>query len=159
MIGFKQHMTEVFDKPMPFKWEAKTNQLWSANFDIEGKLYKVIIRKKPLEVVTARNTVNKIDIWETVFMAYVDAPSAIGWTTMDTDTGNSIKVFSTVFGVMKDFLSKHKDEPFVFVTHEESRKRLYGKMAKKIIKLLPSGGKHFINDGSYVFNIPEHETI
>lgn len=49
-----------------------------------------------------------------------------------TNTGNAIKIFTTIVTITLDFLNKAKPNVLVFSAKEQSRKKLYARMADRL---------------------------
>lgn len=120
--GIKFTETESFGKRV-YKW------------DIEGKKYVMKIEKNP-----------NAETWDVVFTG----EDKQGFTTTTaTDTGDELKVFSTVVNIMKTFIKKSKPLGLVFFSEGDSRSKLYDRMVKKFatgydVKKSSIGSKGFM---------------
>lgn len=64
-----------------------------------------------------------------------------------TNTGNEIKVFSTIVNIMKEFTKKNNPPGYYFSAKEQSRKKLYDAMIRKLakgFKVKKMGNKYYL---------------
>jgi hypothetical protein len=107
-------LLELFDKPMSFKVEKDTPGLFTASAKIENET---------LGFMGQENGPNSYDI-----MFVIDGQMDI------TGSGNSNKIFSTVFAILKEFIKRKKPDNIVFSGEKDKgkgRSSLYGKMIKR----------------------------
>jgi len=119
MHSFKQYLTELFDKPAPFKWKEKDDSFWRGTFNIGKNGFEV--------------TANLLeeDVWDVSF-ARTDRGL---WKYDASGDGDEIKVFSTVIAMIKEFVLKQKPLELDIAasktdTDDASRVSLYKKLIK-----------------------------
>lgn len=117
MITFKQYITEVFNKPLKYKWEIKNSSEWGGDFTTD-KGTEVM-----LDMDHSLGRGESYDYWEVQFEAN-DSFALTG-------RGESIAVFSTVFAMMKEWIKKEKPKMITFNAKEQNRQRLYTTFIKK----------------------------
>ena len=111
------YLREIMDKPLPYEWTSKSGGLQTVKFEV-----------------------GDIDYWVNFYIDYdqlVDAKTAlIEFVSSEgqfniTGSGNAVKVFSTVFAVIKDFVQRNKMDYLRFAAKEPSRRKLYKHFIKK----------------------------
>jgi hypothetical protein len=127
-------ITELFDKPVQLKNEEYDQDEVSVEFDVEGVPYKFY----------AHTAYNNPTAWEIEF-------SARG-TTKIINTGNEIKVFSTVVQIMQNMLKLYNIETLYFTAEEPSRQKLYNRL---VDRLLPTWYKSFSEYGTFTVSKPK----
>ena len=127
-------MTEVFDKPLKFKeilWMEL--DVFTYIFKLDDKnYYRVFFEKKPNKNNEYSITFDHVDTEDKLF-------SEKGGKYSVLSSKNSIKVFSTVVAIVKDFYNNNKDvNGFYFTASPESsgRQALYLRFAKNIASSL-----------------------
>lgn len=122
MKTFKEHLTEVFDNPVKYRWQYKDEDEWMAQFQIDGNKYSAgLIRSK-----MPKN--RHKDWWELMFD--VETKDSIFATNSISKTGNEFIVFATVFDILKEWMKSNTDATFYFTAKEKTRKKLYDRFAK-----------------------------
>lgn len=131
-------ITELFDKPVKITDEDYDRENVLVKFNIDGVNY----------MFYATVAYGDPTCWEVEF-------SGKG-TTKITNTGNEIKVFSTVVQIMKNMLQLYNIETLYFTADEPSRQKLYNRM---VDKLLPNWHKSFDNEhGIFQVTKPNADT-
>ena len=128
MKTFKQHVTEVFDRPLKYRKQ--------------GDIYKFKVKGKEGTVeYNARLTRGDFEFWDE------DGDMDL------TDIGHkaAIQVFSTIIDILKKIIETEKPKMFTFSASKvdesgEGRSKLYDKFAKMITQKYP-----------YKFNIRKAE--
>lgn len=110
-------ITEIFDKPVPIKWDTVNNKEWSGRFNINDKIYNIRMIK-----------IQEMP-WEVVFSLIQNNKSI----QSITGTGNASTVFATVLYGIKKWLKKVEPPEFVISAAEPSRQKLY----KRMLQMLP----------------------
>ena len=138
-------LLELFDKPLPFSWEEITPNSWYASFKIDKQHYGVDI------YITNDSPDPDIEQgWEIVFGVGKDR---MGLDIGILNTGNEIKVFSTVVAAIKEWYKLNKNHPFWFSAKEPSRVKLYKAFARLIKKEIGRSHKLIKKKETYfVFN-------
>ncbi len=119
MLTFKQHLTELFDRPLPWGWLGTKPHLWMAGFEVGEYWYEVDF-----------NYMGDASGWEVAFVLFKDGMPELKLS----ETGNEIAVFSTVAAILKEWISGARPSKFYFTGNGGSRQRLYDKLAKLISK-------------------------
>ena len=118
------YLIELYQQSVPWKWtdfsdpEAKT-----ASFLIDEQEYEVLFQ------------LYDGTTWSVEFQL-MDPDATPGFrrgTQQITGTRNAYQVFATVVDIMSDFLKKVQPEHLTLQAEEPSRKRLYDKMANKMV--------------------------
>ena len=117
-------LTEVFDKPAPIKWGKKGKSTIGA-FTAGEEDY----------VIYFSPTGAPGDEWVIEFVQKV-AGKKRGKLGL-TGTGKEFQVFSTVINGVKDWVKKKKPGVIEFEGSGESRKKLYTRLVKTLIKSIP----------------------
>ena len=134
MKTFKQHITELWDKPLPYKL---VNREKHPRFPDQGWLYeyKFEIKSTPFDVTFSNQLENDPPYWDVSFVDDEGNVSAITGTA----GGAAVKVFSTVYAIIQDWVKKEKPTIFMFGADKSesmSRSKLYDRMVRS---LKPSG--------------------
>lgn len=104
------------------------------SFKINDLIYEVDFREDSLP----KDTQIKLDREENIFGTEVEFTMKTKNSTKRdlkfgiTNTGNSIKVFSTVLTIIEKYMNKEKPEFFFFTAEEKSRQKLYDRLSKRI---------------------------
>jgi len=121
MKTFKQYnlITELFDKPLPFKWKESDESFWRGSFKVGSASYET----------TAAEI--GYDEWDVSFTKNGSYKASAG--------NDEIKVFSTVIAMVKEFAIKQNPKIILISaskhdTHEQSRVKLYKKLITKYAK-------------------------
>ena len=117
-------LTEVFDKPAPIKWGKKGKSI-TGDFTVGEEDY----------VIYFSPTLAYGDEWVIEFVQKV-AGKKRGKLGL-TGTGKEFQVFSTVINGVKDWVKKKKPGVIEFEGSGESRKKLYTRLIKTLIKSIP----------------------
>lgn len=113
---------ELFNKVEPYEWTEQSSTHWQAQFFVEDFIYEVnfdLIKTK----LFAK------DFWLIEFKL-VNKKQEDEYGIQNT--GNSSLVFSTVFKIIFDFIKLVKPKMIKFEAKEESRKKLYTTLVKKM---------------------------
>ena len=134
MKTFKQHITELWDKPLPYKL---VNREKHPRFPDQGWLYeyKFEIKSTPFDVTFSSQLENDPPYWDVSFVDDEGNVSAITGTA----GAAAVKVFSTVYAIIQDWVKKEKPTIFMFGADKSeslSRSKLYDRMVRS---LKPSG--------------------
>lgn len=120
-------LKELFDNPLEYKLINTTNE-----HGIPTDNYQFVINDKKYNV-----QIYKIDDFRQAGVNSSKSGIGIDFQNLSvnmndnegiTDTGDEIKVFSTVLDIIKIAISKHKPELIAFGAHEKSRQKLYNRM-------------------------------
>ena len=117
-------LTEVFDKPAPIKWGKKGKSI-TGDFTVGEEDYVIYFSPTPAWG----------DEWVIEFVQKV-AGKKRGKLGL-TGTGKEFQVFSTVISGIRDWIKKKKPEAFEFEGTGESRKKLYTRLVKLLVKSVP----------------------
>lgn len=108
----RREVNEAFDRPSPFKIEKTDRHTFTASSKIGPDSIGFLVTK----IVE--------DIWEVSFYA--------NGTTDFTNSGNPMKVFSTVISMLKKFVDIYDPKTIIFTgDRSKGRARLYDKMTKR----------------------------
>ena len=134
MKTFKQHITELWDKPLPYKL---VNREKHPRFPDQGWLYeyKFKIKSTPFDVTFSNQLENDPPYWD---VSFVDDEGNVSDVTGTAGTA-AVKVFSTVYAIIQDWVKKEKPTIFMFGADKSeslSRSKLYDRMVRS---LKPSG--------------------
>ena len=127
MISFKQYITELFEKPYP--WKKKKED------DFEAVYQSATSAKDKIKVVFSKGYVRKID----------NVLFSVAGTTDTTGGGDAFKIFSTVLDIIKDYIKNNDPEGIKFAANKDdlfgqdsektqSREKLYNKMIERFAK-------------------------
>ena len=130
MKTFKQHITELWDKPLPYKL---VNREKHPRFPDQGWLYeyKFEIKSTPFDVTFSNQLENDPPYWD---VSFVDDEGNVSDVT-GTAGAAAVKVFSTVYAIIKDWVKEVEPESFEFSADKrwgESRAKLYDRMVKSM---------------------------
>ena len=117
-------LTEIFDKPAPIKWGKKGKSI-TGDFTVGEEDYVIYFSPMP----------DWDDEWVIEFVQKV-AGKKRGKLGL-TGTGKEFQVFSTVINGVKDWVKKKKPGVIEFEGSGESRKKLYTRLIKTLIKSIP----------------------
>ena len=134
MKTFDQYLTELWDKPLPYKL---VNQEKHPRFPDQGWLYeyKFKIKSTPFDVTFSNQLENDPPYWD---VSFVDDEGNVSAVTGTAGTA-AVKVFSTVYAIIQDWIKKEKPTMFMFGADKSeslSRSKLYDRMVRS---LKPSG--------------------
>ena len=144
-----EFITELFDKPLEWKWVKNTNMYHAAKFNINDKTYDFYVAKVDDETTDSA--------WEIGFE--LETPAGMPNDVSITKSGDQHKVFSTVIAIMKDFMSWNAVSRLYFSSEEPSRTKLYNRM---VDTLLPNWHKEVTSDwsdGEFMVTHPHHHSI
>jgi len=124
MISFNQYITELFEKPYP--WKKKKDD------DIQVVYQSATSSKDVIKVVVSKGYVTGID--NIIF--------TVGGDTDTTGGGDAFKIFSTVLDIIKDYIKNNDPEGIKFAANKDellgkdsketqSREKLYNKMIER----------------------------
>ena len=124
MISFKQYITELFEKPYP--WKKKKED------DFEAVYQSATSSKDIIKVVFSKGYVRKID----------NVLFSVAGTTDTTGGGDAFKIMSTVLDIIKDYIKNNDPEGIKFAANKDelfgqdkwetqSREKLYNKMIER----------------------------
>ena len=143
MKTFKQHITELWDKPLPYKL---VNREKHPRFPDQGWLYeyKFEIKSTPFDVTFSNQLENDPPYWD---VSFVDDEGNVSAITGTAGAG-AVKVFSTVYAIIQDCVKKEKPTIFMFGADKSeslSRSKLYDRMVRSLkpngytLKVVKSG--------------------
>ena len=143
MKTFKQHITELWDKPLPYKL---VNREKHPRFPDQGWLYeyKFEIKSTPFDVTFSNQLENDPPYWD---VSFVDDEGNVSAITGTAGAG-AVKVFSTVYAIIQDWVKKEKPTIFMFGADKSeslSRSKLYDRMVRSLkpngytLKVVKSG--------------------
>jgi len=116
-------LTEIFNKPAPIKW-GKKGETITGDFTVGEEDYVIYF-----------SPASYGDIWGIEFAQKVAGKKR---DKLDlTGTGKEFQVFSTVINGIKDWIKKKKPGVIEFDAAGESRKKLYTRLVKTLIKSIP----------------------
>jgi hypothetical protein len=130
MKTYNQLITELFDKPYPFKMTSSSNDEVYYEFNTPTQKFTVAMAYNGLEKT-----------WEMVF---TDEEGLLGLTGKGSKETSSI--LATVMAAIKDFIKKKKPEKMYFSADKgegKSRSRLYTTLVKT---QTPSGYDYSIDE-------------
>lgn len=152
MRSFRQFITELLDKPLPWKWVRQDPRtVWTARFTTpKGFIYDVDFDyftdpqdQRSIELVFSINErLTPTEVWvELGFDTPESIHKAMAKPCGITKTGDELFVFATVVQIVKDFFTQDvpKWHYLSFSAAEPSRKRLYDRFAQMIERSLPTG--------------------
>ena len=116
-------LTEIFDKPEPIKW-GKNGKTITGAFTVGEEVYDIYF-----------SPFGKGNEWVIEFVQKV-AGKKRGKLGL-TGTGKEFQVFSTVISGIRDWIKKKKPKAFEFEGSGESRKKLYTRLVKLLVKSVP----------------------
>ena len=118
-------LTEIFNKPAPIKWGKKGKTI-TGDFTVGEEDYVIYFSPGPPPYD---------DQWGIEFVQKVAGKKRdkLGLT----GTGKEFQVFSTVINGIKDWIKKKKPGVIEFDAAGESRKKLYTRLVKTLIKSIP----------------------
>lgn len=127
MISFKQYITELFDKPYP--WKKKKED------DVEAVYQSATSSKDIIKVVFSKGWLRGID----------NVLFSVAGTTDTTGGGDAFKIMSTVLDIIKDYIKNNDPEGIKFMANKDelfgqdskeiqSREKLYNKMIERFAK-------------------------
>lgn len=115
----KKYLTELFDKPLRYHWENNK----TAEFVINDKNYSI-----EFSIFENSKGLREADVH---FNLRDDADVA----RIDlTNTGDEIKVFSTILQIINEFIKNNNVDVLTFSAEEPSRINLYKRIANKFSK-------------------------
>ena len=143
MKTFKQHITELWDKPLPYKL---VNREKHPRFPDQGWLYeyKFKIKSTPFDVTFSNQLENDPPYWD---VSFVDDEGNVSDVTGTAGTA-AVKVFSTVYAIIQDWIKKENPTIFMFGADKSeslSRSKLYDRMVRSLkpngytLKVVKSG--------------------
>lgn len=112
-------LTELFDTPTPAIWKSPN----VAYFNVDGVEYGLQVESRMLPTDEGE------DCWLFDFFARING--APKWN--NTDTGNQYTVYSTVIGLMKQYMEKNGVRPFYMETNDAGRNSLYKRMLRRLV--------------------------
>ena len=129
MKTYRELLNELGNSPYKWKW-TKEHSEHIAKFNTEAGEYGVAFFHKRYSEVP-KNRDNVPSTWSVVF--YLDDKRKDGLSTHfdDTGTGDSIRVFSTVLAVLKDFIKKFNPH-FIEFTADAKREKIYNKVLRYV---------------------------
>lgn len=128
----KEIINELFNKPLQWKWLTVSDELFTAVFEIEGKVYNVRFNNEFDESW-------KVDFLISEFKKGTKR-SNYGYLYNNTETGNEFLVFSTVIDVIKTFLVNKKPNSLSFIATKNSKYSLYKKIMSRLSQFFKSIG-------------------
>jgi hypothetical protein len=115
MLTFQQYITEIFDSPYDYTGEWINRNHWKGFFTTKDNIrYRVtIFNYRSWEIIFSRDEDNEVGI---------------------TNTGDSVRIFSTVAKIVEEFIKERQPEKIQFSskTKEPTRIKLYNMLAKKL---------------------------
>lgn len=142
----KEFITELFSSVYNVKIVSQRDTRIVYQFDTENAKYDAIFFKEPDKPQ---------EYWEFMFTAKVspnykkELPAAArGYAALGngitsiTNTGNSIKVMSTIVQILSNFMDRYNPNEIAWAAHEseESRIKLYNHLVKRFKQLATSKG-------------------
>jgi len=127
MKSFNQYITELFEKPYP--WKKKKED------DIEAVYQSATSSKDIIKVVFSKGWLRGID----------NVLFSVAGTTDTTGGGDAFKIMSTVLDIIKDYVKNNDPEGIKFMANKDelfgqdskeiqSREKLYNKMIERFAK-------------------------
>jgi len=127
VITFKQYITELFEKPYP--WKKKKED------DFEAVYQSATSSKDIIKVVFSKGWLRGID----------NVLFSVAGTTDTTGGGDAFKIMSTVLDIIKDYVKNNDPEGIKFMANKDelfgqdskeiqSREKLYNKMIERFAK-------------------------
>lgn len=124
LITFKQHLDEIFDKPLKFRWISKNSNAWKGTFETQQEITFLVKMEKYLSDWFRPPEYS----WQVSFDVFNRTDDKFGLT----GKGESLAVFSTVISMMKEWIKKEKPNMIDFSAKEASRKKLYLSFTERI---------------------------
>ena len=115
-------LQEVLDKIASYKWSDKKYDQWLGSFVVGDSKYMIAIEQGGGGAHGAGAG------WEIIFFNISKDSEEI------TGSGGEFVVFATVAKMLDDFLKKVKPTKFYFSAKEPSRRKLYDRMSKLLIR-------------------------
>jgi len=127
MKTFTQYITELFEKPYP--WKKKKED------DIEAVYQSATSAKDIIKVIFSKGYVTGID----------NLLFSVAGNTDTTGGGDAFKIMSTVLDIIKDYIKNNDPEGIKFMANKDelfgqdskeiqSREKLYNKMIERFAK-------------------------
>lgn len=124
MKTYRHLITELFDNPYSFNLKRMSDK---------SSEYEFYTSEQKKYIVFMMNTSEKTDTWDVVF---ADEKGKLDITGEGKQ--ESIRIFSTVVAVIKDFVKKVSPQKIMFSAYKDEKSRI--KLYKSIIKTqIPSG--------------------
>ena len=113
-------LTELFDRPVPWKWTYQAADQYEASFSLNNVDYAVHI------IETGRQ------YWEVTFR---DKDRADPYGITGKQKQQSMLIFSTVIDILKQFKQANPGVTFTFSAEEPNRQKLYNRIVSSMKKL------------------------
>ncbi len=134
MLSFKQYLTELFDKPYPFKKNPSLSSRFETgyNFDTGDGVYDAIIAYTPLSL---GNGTAPLDAAEISFGK--EKGGSYNLMPVGSDIKNASRVYATVAEILKLAIKTGPKVDVIYFTAAHARTvPLYQRFAKQIAKQL-----------------------
>lgn len=157
MKTFNQYITELFDKPLEFEelpWIERNTTLYV--FILDDKNYYRVFFKRSDSRNHYEISFNHVEKQDDIYNPNTGK-------TIVLSGKNSIKVFSTVIAITKDFLKNKKNVTgilFVAADNSDGRKALYNRLSEKLASELKWNHSIHSEDEAYgvVYYVKKYKT-
>lgn len=127
-------LDELFNTPVRLHWENHDDGDIYATCTIGGYHYNHAF----MSIGTETD-----DVWEWVFEVDLNhgrGRKLTGWDSYGIhNTGNAAQVFAAAIQALREFIAKYVPGRIVFSADEESRRKLYGTLVRRLGSQLPNG--------------------
>lgn len=147
MLPFRLYITELLDKPLPWKWTRQNDRAWVAQFKAPNDVvydmdfdYFTISREGEGPGARGIELTFAIDAHKCT----PEVVNKVGSTFGVTGTGSEVEVFATVADIFRSFIRTRSTPPWeylAFTATGSSRQRLYDTLFGMIKRSLPSDFK------------------
>ena len=143
MLSFKQYISELFDRPLPFKLILNKND---GDINEDGVAYRFKTGKDTYLVTYYPHSKSTYDNeskdWSSIEWVFSSKKLGIRQSDWeDVDPKESLKVFSTVVATFDDYMKLRPNTKEVFseaekgyITKDDSREQLYNLLMKRLAR-------------------------
>lgn len=152
--SFKTYLREVGDAPYAWHWTTQSEDAYTAEFKTDdGSTYRVMFGEKgphPDDKTPVKKRNPNDAIWHFSFalmkvtaavakLAKLRGGVARGGAFGVTNTGDAVRVLSTVVDVLRAFIRAADPDKILFEAADESHERLYRIWMRQLPRHLPTG--------------------
>lgn len=119
IVDVDAELSELFKSDVPVKVEKRTSDYFSVSFEVDGIPY------------TFDANWDGVEEWDIDFSSYIGGK----YRTDVTGTGNAAKVLAAVIKAFRMWIKEYRPSRFYFYAKEPSRRKLYERFAKMIVKI------------------------
>ena len=145
-------LNELFDQQVGLTWNKKSIDTWEANFEIDGKKYKVSMVR---DMISPRFYMP----WEVTFCLLKDFPEQGKCSHEITGTGNAPQVFATVLSAIREWMNEVLPVSFMLSAAEKSRSSLYKRMISKMMPKSYDVDVHHTSSTGTTFEISRKDSF